>query len=143
MFLPAHGIAQDDRHPIRVQEAGRVAVILQRLVTGGYGPLLDLIDLFLDAGWDGDPHFGGLEGETAHPAADLAVGLIRGGRVGVVEKLRFPAVSSHIGDRIPAGLDVLPKCLHVRRIRQDGAQADDGDGWIFTHNYFLFFNLNI
>ena len=128
MVLPRHGISQDDSHALRVKSSGWVTVIIQRLVAGRYGPLLRLVDLFLDAGRDGDPHFGRLEVESTHPAADLAVGLIWCRWIGTEEKLWLPTLSAHLADRVAAAKDVLPKGLYVRRIRQDCAHPNDGYG---------------
>ncbi len=133
MPLARHGIAQDDRHPVGIEPPGRIAVILQRLVTGRDGPLLGFVDLLLDARRDGDAHFDGLKFESAHPTADLAVSFIEGGRVGVVKEVGFPAVVGYVGDGIAARLDVAPKCSRVGGIRQDGSNPDNGYGCCFTH----------
>ena len=126
MQFAAHRGAQNDAGVLGVERAVGVARISQRLGGNRHRPLLALI------------HRGGhlrrhaealpIKLKALDPAANRRVGLIGGAVVGVKIICAAPALSGRLGDAVALGEDILPKGTSTGRIRQNGADADNGDG---------------
>ena len=70
----------------------------------------------------------GVEVDLVEERAPLRVGLVGGGRVGVVVVLDEPVARRDVLDQVRAGEDVLPETGGVAGAGEEGADADDGDG---------------
>ena len=125
VHLAAHGRAQDDAGALGVQRPVGIAVVGQRLGGDGDGPLLPLVHHRGDARRQTEAL--PVELEPLHPAADLAVGLVRRFGVGVVVVGDAPAVGRRLGDAVALAGDVVPEGGGVRRVGQHGPHPDDSD----------------
>ena len=124
--LAAHRRAEDHAGVLGVERSVGVAIIAERLGSGGRRPLLAGVHGLGDL-WR---HAVALpvEGEVAHPATDLRVGLIGGSRIGVVVVSDSPAVGGRLGDAVTSVDDICPEGSGVRRIGEDRAEANNGYG---------------
>jgi hypothetical protein len=131
--LAAHRRAQDHAGAFGVERAVGVAVVGQRLVGDGDRPLLPFVHRRGDFGRDAVLF--PVELIALHPAADLGIGLVRRGRVGVVIVGDAPAIGWRLGNAIALIDNVLPERRRAQRIGEDGAHADNGDrsvgAWIW------------
>ncbi len=135
VLLAAHRRAEDHAGALSVERAIRVAIVGQRLGGDGDRPLLALVHRRRSLGRNAETL--PVEMEAAHPTADLSVGLVRRGRVGVVIIGDAPALGRHIDDAVASIADVLPKGRGVGCVGENGAHPYDGDGAICVRFHLL------
>ena len=126
MQLAAHGRAEDHAGAIGVQWSVGIAVVRQRLSGDSDCPLLTLVH------GSGHPRRNAkalpVEFEALHPAADLAVRLVRRSGIRIVIVVQSPAVRWNVVDAVAFVLDIVPKSRRVGGIWQDGSYTNDGNG---------------
>ena len=105
--LAAHRRAEDDAGALGVERPLGIAVVGQRLGGDGDRPLLALVHRGRDARRDAEAL--PVELEAAHPAADLAVGLVRRGGIGVVVVGDAPALRRDFGDAVALVAQCSPR----------------------------------
>ena len=132
--LAAHGVAEDDGAAVAVErpalvaaQARQVAGVVEGLARGRERPALAGVHLLDHLG--GHPEQHAIEGVVGDEGADLGVRLVRGLLRGIVER-RIPAFGRNFADAVMARAEVVPEGLHVRRVGQDAAEADDRDGFL-------------
>ena len=128
VLVPADRVPDDHRDPLRVHSPLRPAGVEQSRPGGRHRPLLADVELPGHLGRDRKSPLLRLPGVVADPAADAAVGLVRGGRVRVVVQLGVPTLGGYVADRVPTVSEVLPEGGRVRCVGHDRREADDGDG---------------
>ncbi len=137
--VPPHGVAQNNGDPFRVQGTGRIAVVVQGLPRRHNAPFLGKIHGHADLRRYRQAPFQGIPFPVAHPASDLGVGFVERLRVRIVVESRVPSVGRHLGDAVPAVLDVLPELRSVGSIRHYGAYAYDRNS-LLCRRYVHYFS---
>ena len=126
--LSGHRVAEHDGGALVLHRPCRPAVVEQGGPRAGDSPLLVVVHRLADTWRDRQLPGQRIPRPVAYPTADLGIGLVRRLRVGVVVESGVPALGRHLGDRVAAAAHVGPEARGVRRIGEDGAHADDGDG---------------
>jgi hypothetical protein len=128
VLVSADRVPDDHGHPFRVHAPVGPSGVEERRSSRRHRPLLAHVELLGDLRRHRQPPPQGIPRVVPDPATDLAVRLVRHGRVGVVVAVGVPAFRWHVADGVTAVAEVLPEGGRVGSVRHDRGDADDGDG---------------
>ena len=124
----AHRRAEDDAGVVSVERTVGIARVSQRLSGNTDRPLLTLIHrgCYFGRNTEALP----VELKPLHPTPDNRVGLIGRIMVGVVIIRDAPPIGGRLGNTVALVENILPERPRIGRIRQNGTNANNGDGAI-------------
>ncbi len=137
LLLAGYRVADDDSGAVEIEFARRPPGVHQRHPRTRHGPLVRVVHRLGHLRRNRQ-----LPGQRApvpipYPTADRGVGLLGGLRVRVVVQRRVPPRRVNLADRVHTAGDVAPERLGVRGVREDRADANDGDGVLERVNHLV------